>query len=80
MGPAFKVQFAICVTTDLRGRRIYRILCYRDYRSEFADKMKMEFEDVTNLTQAKLYTNTEVTIKLDGRYQIDNDDHMVGLR
>ena len=79
-GPAFKVQFAICEAAIMNGKRNYRILCYRDYRSELADNMKREYEDVTNLTEAKLYSNTEVTIKLDGRYQIDNQEQMVKFR
>ena len=79
-GPAFKVQFAACTTTDMNGERVYRILCYRDYKSKFAENMKTEYEDVTNLTQARLYSNTELTIKLDGQYEIDNDDQIVKLR
>ena len=78
-GPSFKVQFAICVKNDVNGKS-YSILCYRDYRSEFAESMKRGYEDVTILTQARLYTNTEVAIKLDGRFQIDNEDQMVKLR
>jgi len=39
---------------------IYFVVCHKDYRNEFAENMKRAYEDVTNLSHAKLYANAEV--------------------
>ena len=41
---------------------IYLVLRHKNYRNEFAENMKRAYEDVTNLSQAKLYANPEVVL------------------
>jgi len=36
------------------------VLRHKNYRNEFAENMKRAYEDVTNLSHAKLYANAEV--------------------
>ena len=79
-GPAFKVQFAMCEGTDISGKRIFRVLCYRPYRSAQADDIKKTYEDVIVQFYAKLFTKTHVTITLEGQYKIDNENQAVALR
>ena len=41
---------------------IYLLLRHKNYLAEFAENMKSAYEDVTNLSHAKLYANQEVVL------------------
>jgi len=80
-GPTFNAHFVMCNRGSGIGRRRYCIVCYTDYKREAFDDFISDYQyQATYLALFRLYTNTEITVRLEGRYNIDNNDQEVMLR
>ena len=80
-GPVFNAHIVMCHRGTGIGRRRFCVVCYKDYKREAFDDFISEYQyQATYLALFRLYTNTAITVRLEGCYTIDNHDQAVMLR